>query len=129
MDTIIDPKLTYAVVGASADESKYGHKVLKDLLDNGFKAIPVNPKEAEILEQKAYASLADIPHDVDVAVFVVPPPIALNVLKDDVLRKGIQRVWMQPGSESDEAISFCKSNGIRYVAKMCIMIQRDLLQG
>ncbi len=120
---MIDKNLNYAVVGASADRSKYGYQVFKDLLDNGYKVKPVNPKKTKILDQLAYASLADIIPKPDVAIFVVPPNITLQIL-DDVKKLKINLVWFQPGSESEAAIKFCRDMHIEYVANACIMIKR-----
>jgi len=113
---------TIAIVGASNDSSKYGNIVMKDLLKKDYKVFPVNPKEKTILENKVYSSLKEIEEKVDAVIFVVPPQIALDVLKD-VKELGIKKVWMQPGSESGEAIIFCKENNIECIHNACIMMQ------
>ena len=120
---MIDKALTYAVVGASNNPDKYGHKVLKDLSDAGYKAVPINPHEDEILKLKAYKNLSEVPYKIDVTIFVVPPKITEEVLKE-VKKLNIKKVWMQPGSESKQAIDFCKQNNIKYTANACIMIER-----
>ncbi|MCD6109147.1 CoA-binding protein [bacterium] len=120
---MIDKTLTYAVVGASNNPEKYGYKVLKDLKNAGYKAIPINPHEDEILGLKSYGTLAESPVKIDVVIFVVPPGVTEEVLKS-VKKLGIKQVWMQPGSESEKAIEFCKQNGINHTANACIMIER-----
>ena len=122
---MIDKTLTYAVVGASNSTWKYGHKVLKDLKQAGYSVIPINPHESEILGLKSYETLAESPVKIDVVIFVVPPSVTEEVLKS-VKKLGIKQVWMQPGSESEKAIEFCKQNGINYTANACIMVQRML---
>lgn len=121
--TLIDKKFSYAVIGASNDPTKYGHIILKDLLNAGYRAIPVNPKGESILGQKTYKSIYDIPERVDVAIFVVPPEVTENILHD-IVKKGIKKIWMQPGSESDNTIAFCEKNGLEFVFGSCIMLQK-----
>jgi hypothetical protein len=112
----------YAVVGASRDPKKYGHIVLKDLLDAGFDAVPINPNADSILGKNTYPSIADV-EGIDVVVLVVPPDAAKNVLKE-MKQKGIRKVWLQPGSESADIINYCLDNDIDCIHGMCIMMQR-----
>lgn len=122
MEEFIDKKFTYAVVGASNNREKYGFQVFKDLKNSGFKAIPVNPHEKEILGSKVYKQLTDIPGQIDVVVTVVPPKITEKIV-EECLQLGINKVWMQPGSEDDEAINFCKNHNITVVYNTCIMVE------
>lgn len=122
---VIDRKYTYAVVGASNNKAKYGYKVLKDLNEAGFEVVPVNPKEKEILGLKVAGSLFDTGRKIDVAVFVVPPEITENIIREIIERKsGIDKVWMQPGSESEEAIRSCREKGITCIHGTCIMVEK-----
>ena len=123
MENIINEKFTYAVVGASNDEEKYGFKVLKDLSDAQYKVIPINPKEDEIYNLKAYASLSAVVDKIDVLVCVVPPKITYDIVKE-AYNLGIDKIWMQPGSESDSAIEFCDKNNMQCIHHMCIMVRR-----
>ncbi len=115
---------TYAIIGASNNPEKYGNIVLKDLKDSGFKVIPINLHEEEILGLKVYKSVLDYPENIDVAVTIVPPQVTEEVLKQ-VKEKGINIVWMQPGSESEAAIQFCKDNGLEYKNDDCIMLAKE----
>ncbi len=121
---MINKEYLYAVVGASQDENKYGFKVLKDLLDAKYDVIPINPQAQEILGLKVYPNLKSVAQKIDVVIFVVPPKITLEILKEVVNLK-IKKIWMQPGSESKEAIEYCKNHKIDYVAGACIMIQKN----
>jgi len=76
---------------------------------------------------KCYHSLSEIPLKVDVVDTVVPPHITEQIVKE-CKEIGINKVWMQPGSESEKAIIFCKDNGIEVVYDNCIMAQRRLLE-
>lgn len=113
----------YAVVGATTDVNKYGYKVLKDLVDNGFHAVPVNPKGGRILGMEVYPDLGSVPEGVDVVIFVVPPKVTEKVI-EDVRALGVRHVWMQPGSGSDKAIDYCKNHGIECVHDACIMMRK-----
>ena len=113
----------FAVVGASRDPRKYGYQVYKDLKNAGYEVYPVNPNAREILGDKCYPSLESLPVKPDVVDIVVPPKITEAVVKT-CKKLGIANVWMQPGSESETAIRFCKENGIDAVYGVCVMIER-----
>jgi len=121
---MIDKNSTYAVIGASADEKKYGYKVLKDLAEAGYKVFPINPKGGRILGLKVFPDLASLPVQIDIAVFTVPPAVTEAVLPQ-VKERGIKKVWFQPGSESEAGIEFCRKNGIEYIARACIMLEKN----
>lgn len=123
IDEFINKGFTYAIVGASADEGKYGYKVTKDFSEAGYDVIPVNPKGGEVLGLRMAMGLAAIGRRVDVVVFVVPPSVTESVVHE-VLALGITRVWMQPGSESDAAVAFCEEHGIACMHGLCIMVER-----
>lgn len=73
LEAIFNPR-SVAVIGASADERKLGHIILRNILDGGFKGevYPVNPKRGKILGLKVYKSIGKIPEDVDLTVYVIP---------------------------------------------------------
>ncbi len=120
---MISKSFTYALVGASNAPEKFGNKIFLDLTEAGYTVIPINPKETEIAWVKAYPNLSSIKSQIDVVIFVIPPQITLEVLKD-VKKLYIKNVWMQPGSESEEAIAFCAEHGIECVHNACMMIER-----
>lgn len=123
---MLDKKFLYVVVGASNNPAKYGHIVFKDLLEAKFQIIPVNLKEKEILGQKVYKRLSDIPEQIDIVVSIVPPQVSLEIAKQMVDLK-LKKFWMQPGSESNEVIDFCKHNNIEYSVGKCIMVEKKRL--
>jgi len=113
----------FAVVGASRDPGKYGHKIYRDLRTAGYKVYPVNPNADEILGDKCYPSIESLPELPQVVDLVVPPKVTNQIVK--VCKKlGIKKVWMQPGSESETALSFCKENSIEVVYGVCVMVER-----
>jgi len=113
----------FAVVGASRDPKKYGYQVYKDLKETGYDVYPVNPNADEILGDRCYPDLVDLPKKPDVVDVVVPPKVTEEMVKT-CKRLGITKVWMQPGSESETAIKFCDENGIDVVHGVCVMIER-----
>jgi predicted CoA-binding protein len=123
MHSLLNENNKYAVIGVSKNPEKYGHRVFKDLLGAGWEAYPVNPKEDEILGQKVYPKLSNIDKKIDMVIFVVPPQVTLEVL-NEVEKLDIKNVWLQPGSESPEAIEYCKKNEINCIHDACIMIER-----
>lgn len=120
---MINKNFSYAVVGASNTKEKYWYKVFKDLLDEGYKVLPINPSEKEILWIKVYPSLSEVKKNIDIVVFVTQPAITEKIL-EEVKMLGIKNVWLQPGAESKNAIEFCKNNSIECIHDACIMIQR-----
>ena len=119
----LDKKSVFAVVGASRNPKKYGHQVYKDLRNAGYRVYPVNPNTNEILGDKCYPSLEALPINPDVADLVVPPKATEQVVKT-CNKLGIKKVWMQPSSESETAINFCKENEIDVVHGVCVMVER-----
>ena len=113
---------TFAVVGASANKDKYGYKVFKKLLNSNYEVYPVNPNADTILNRKVYNNLEEIPQNPDVVSIVTPPKITIKIVKQ-CKKLGINKVWMQPGAESKEAIEFCNENKIDLIHNQCIMVK------
>jgi predicted CoA-binding protein len=102
----------FAVIGATDNPDKYGNQIFKNLKGRGYEVFPVNPRLKEIEGTTCYTSLTDIPEVVDVVDFVVPPKVTEETLKE-CNRLGLNRIWLQPGSESDAAINYCHENGMK----------------
>ncbi|MDD3717993.1 MAG: CoA-binding protein [Actinomycetota bacterium] len=112
-----------AVVGASRDRGKFGYKVLMDLKHGGYEAYGVNPACDEIEGVPCYPDLASLPRRPDLVITVVPPEVTEKVVRE-AEQAGIERIWMQPGSECDEAAAYCEKSGIEYMRDACIMVFR-----
>ena len=110
-----------AVVGVSANPEKWGYKVYKTLKQMFRKVYAVNPGHAEISGEKCYPDLKSLPEKPDVVITVVPPKVTEEIVRT-AKELGIRKIWMQPGSESEEAINFCKNNGIDYVYNACFIM-------
>lgn len=118
----------WAVIGVSADPAKYGNKVYFQLKNAGYSVYAINPKLDNIEGDPCYPSLAALPVKPDAVSVVVPPKATEQVIKD-CIELGIPRVWMQPGSESEEAIRNGEANGILVIHDQCVLIQtRDKIK-
>jgi len=113
---------SFAVCGSFRDETKYAYKILKVLVKKGCKVYPVNPHLSEVDGLKCYKSVSDIPFKVDVVNFVTPPAVTEKIVKE-CFKKDIKKVWFQPGAESENAIAFCRNNGISSIHGLCVMIE------
>jgi len=111
----------FAVVGATDNPQKYGNQIVKNLKSRGYEVYPVNPGLKEVEGLDCYPSLADIPSEVDVVDFVVPPGVTEKILSQCKELK-LDRIWLQPGSESEAAISFCLNNNMKVVHSVCVML-------
>ncbi len=117
-----------AIVGLSDDWSRPSNFVGKYLLEHGFEVIPVNPKYDEILGQKCYADLKDIPTPVDIVDLFqraerVPPFV------DDAIKIGAKVVWMQLGIVNEEAAQKARDAGLEVVMDRCVKIEYARLFG
>ncbi len=122
-DEFIASHYSYVVVGSSQDKAKYGHRVYRDLLNAGWSVYPINPRDGKLLGNKVYTSLQEIPEKIDVIVMVVPPQVSEKIVLQ-AKQLGIDKIWFQPGSESEEALEFCRKQGISYQTDACIMMER-----
>jgi predicted CoA-binding protein len=113
----------FAVIGVSRNPAKYGHQVYRDLRTAGYRVYAVNPHVAEVLGDRCYPSLHALPEKPDVVNTVVPPAVTETIVAE-CKALGIDKVWMQPGSESEEAIEFCRRNNIKVVFGACVMLKR-----
>ncbi len=117
----LNKKNVFAVVGASRDKNKYGNKVFHELKDNGYKVYPVNPNARDIDGFKCYPNLKSLPEKPDVISLVVPPEITESIVKEAHKLK-INKIWMQPGSESEKALDFCKKNNVKVLHGVCVIV-------
>jgi predicted CoA-binding protein len=113
------PKVV-AVIGASNNRRKFGNRAVRAYLDQGYTVVPINPHAREVEGLKAYASVLDVPGPIDMASFYVPPAIGEEII-DQVARKQIAEVWLNPGSESDELIARARALAIKPIVACSIV--------
>ncbi len=104
----------FAVAGASTNRDKYGNKVLRCYMQNDRVAWPVHPREAEIEGIECVPNLKSLPEAVDGVSIITPPGVTESVV-EEAAEEGIQRLWMQPGAESDAAIARAEQLGMRVI--------------
>lgn len=112
MQTMSSP--TIAIIGASKERSKYGNKSVRAHVRAGYTVYPVNPKADEIEGLQAYASVEEIPGEVEIASLYLPPSLSVTVL-EGLARKGIKQVFFNPGSESPEGREKAEALGMQAI--------------
>jgi predicted CoA-binding protein len=110
---------TIAVVGASANPRKPAHKIPAYLRSQGYRIVPVNPRGGELLGERAYRSLLEVPAPVD-AVDVFRPPAEAETVARDAVAIGAKVLWFQPGTHTENAVRLAAEAGLEVVADRCM---------
>jgi len=118
---------TIAVLGLSPDPSKASHRVAKYLKEQGFTIVPVYPKEEEILGEKVYRSLEEIPFEVDMVDIFRKPKALLDVADVAIARGDVKFFWAQKGIVNNEAAERVKKEGLVVVQNKCTMVEHSVL--
>jgi len=120
---------TIAVIGLSPNPEKDSHRVAKYLQEHGYKIIPVYPKEDEILGEKVYRSLAEIPGKVDM-VDIFRKPAAFDAIADACIERGdVDVFWGQVGLVNNDAAEKARNAGMKVVQNLCAMVEHRELIG
>ena len=114
------PSKVVAVIGASRNRQKFGNRAVRAFTRQGYTVVPIHPHEHEIEGLKAYGSVLDVPGPIDMASFYVPPAIGEQVI-EEVARKGIAEVWLNPGAESDALVARARALSIQPVVACSII--------
>lgn len=115
------PKPTVAVIGASADRSKYSNKSVRAHARAGYEVFPVHPRETTIEGWPVFRSVRDVPRDhIDLVTIYLPPSVGLTVL-DEVAQKSVGEVLLNPGADAPEVIAKAKSLGLNVVVGCSIL--------
>src|SRR4051794_28040561 len=118
---------TIAMVGASGNPDKPSYGIMQRLQQMGYRVIPVNPRETEILGERSYPSLAEIPERVDI-VDVFRRPEDTPAIADEAVKIGARALWLQSGIANDEAAAKAEAGGLKAVMNACIAATHSLLQ-
>lgn len=119
---------TIAVVGLSPNELRASNFVGFYLQRHGYRVIPVNPRETEILGERAYPSLAEIPEPVDV-VDVFRDPSAVPAIVEESISIGAKALWLQFGVINHEAADRARAAGLDVVMDRCLKIEHARYMG
>lgn len=121
IETMLDLK-TWAVVGATNHQDKFGYKIFKFLdQTNEYKVFPVNPGLSEVKGHKCYPNVKELPSKPDVVNFVVPPKAGEQVVRD-CAEAGIRNIWLQPGADAQSVVNLAKELGLT-VVKACVLVE------
>src|SRR4051794_24094247 len=101
---------TVAVIGASSNRAKFGNKALRAFERQGYKVIPINPNEPEVEGHRTYASVLDVAESIDMATIYVPGRVGVAVM-DDLAKKGIKDVWLNPGADDADVVARARALG------------------
>jgi predicted CoA-binding protein len=119
--SILGDARTIAVVGLSSKPDRYSYEVAEFLQGRGYRIVPVNPNEREVLGEPAYPTLADVPPEVEIDVVDVfrraedTPPLA-----EEAVRRGARVLWLQDGIVNDEARRIAEEAGLTVIMGLCI---------
>jgi predicted CoA-binding protein len=116
-----------AMVGASSNPDKASNGIMRKLQHAGYRVIPVNPKETEILGERSYASLVDIPERIDI-VDVFRRAEDTPAIADEAVTIGAKALWLQSGIVSEAAAERATKGGLTVVMDKCIGATHSLLR-
>jgi predicted CoA-binding protein len=117
---------TIAVVGLSDKPHRDSHRVAAYMQRRGYRIIPVNPAVSEVLGEKAYAQLKDVPEEIDL-VNVFRRSDAVPEVVDSAIAVGARAVWLQLGIVHDAAARKARAAGLRVVQDQCLMVEHRRL--
>ena len=121
---------TIAIVGLSSKPNRDSYEIGEYLQGKGYRIVPVNPKETEVLGERAYPSLDDVPGEVGIDVVDVfrraedTPPIA-----EAAVRRGAKVLWLQDGIVNEDARRIAEAAGLTVIMGVCIRRTRKRLEG
>lgn len=111
---------TVAIIGASSNPQKFGNRAVRAFRRQGYTVIPINPNEPLIEGLKTYASVLDVPGPIDMASIYLPPHVGERVI-EEVAKKQIPEVWINPGAESAALIDRARALNLRPIVACSIV--------
>ena len=124
---LLSSAATIAIVGASSNPDRSSYGIMWKLLNVGYRVIPVNPNETEVLGQKAYASLSDVPVPIDI-VDVFRRAEYTPAIADEAVKVHAKALWLQEGVTNDDAAARATAGGLTVVMDACIGTMHAILQ-
>ncbi len=110
-----------AIVGVSHNKRKFGNSIYSELKKKGYEIFPVNPQMNEIDGDKCYPSISSLPEELDSLIISVAPDKTMSVV-EEAKNAGMRKIWIQRGSQSLEAVKFCRENNIDVISGECILM-------
>ena len=118
---------TVAIVGASGNPDRASYGIMQKLQSVGYKVIPVNPRETEILGERSYSSLSEVPQTIDI-VNVFRRPEDTPAIAEEAVKIGARALWLQTGITNEEAASIAKAGNLMVVMDACIGTLHSVLR-
>jgi predicted CoA-binding protein len=109
-----------AVIGASSNRNKYGNKALRAFEKQGYTVFAINPNEREVEGHATYASVLDVAQPIDMATVYVQPEVGVRVM-DEIAKKGIAEVWLNPGADDPEVVERAQALGLKTIQACSII--------
>ena len=126
-EEILKDSQAIAVIGLSANPDRASYKVASYLKENGYRVIPVNPREEEVLGEICYPDLSSIPEPVDV-VDIFRRPEDVPAIVQEAIKIGARTVWMQKEVINEEAAAQARQAGLRVVMDRCMREEHQKLK-
>ncbi|CAO3668760.1 unnamed protein product [Umbelopsis ramanniana] len=118
----------FAVVGASTNCSKVGNQVLRWYQDRKLPVTPINPKEPTVEGIQSVTSVSELSDPKNTALSIITPPSVTLKTLQDAHAAGITYVWLQPGTDNEDVLSYAKQSGFKFIAGgPCILVMGDSL--
>lgn len=111
----------HALFGVSRSGKKFGNSILKELSGKGYELVVIHPEVTEINGITCLPDIYALPEPVKSAILVIPPA-QVEILLPDLKKAGIEQIWLQQGSQSDQAIKYCSENNITVIYNECILM-------
>ncbi len=118
---------TIAIVGASSNADRTSHNIMKRLQSAGYRVIPVNPNEKEILGEKCYATLSEIPEKIDM-VNVFRKAETTVPIAHEAVKIAAKSMWLQLGIINEETAIIAKKGGLTMIMDSCIAVMHAILK-
>jgi uncharacterized protein len=109
------------IIGASTNREKFGNKAVRSYLTQGHDVFPVNPRADSIEGIRCFPTVAAVPGPIDRAALYLPPPLALQAVRELGQRTDVKEVFFNPGTESEEAMDLARSQGMQATFGCAIM--------
>lgn len=123
---ILESAKTIAVVGLSANPDRTSYQISKIMQEKGYRIIPVNPTVEEVLGEKAYPKLTDVPEKVDI-INVFRRPEHLNAIAKEAAQTDCRVFWAQQGIINEEAYDYLKERDFTVMMDLCIKVVHSVL--
>jgi len=118
---------TIAVVGLSSKKFRPSYGVAEYMKEHGYRIIPVNPNEMEVLGEKSYARIEDVPEHIDIVDIFRRPEFVAPIV-ESAIRLGAGAIWMQEGVVHEDAAKMAREAGLAVVMDRCILKEHMRLE-